>query len=71
MCAHRSFRSACASTQFDQSSMGALWVAKGLMFLHAEKLRLLSDCAWQTDFESSLYVHANLYIMLDTGPSFR
>ena len=33
---HRRLRSACASSQSDQSLMGALWFAKCLMFLKAD-----------------------------------
>ena len=37
MCAHRRLRSACASAQSDQFSIGALWVAaNGLTILQGE-----------------------------------
>ena len=47
--------------------MEALWVAKALPFLQTKTKTLvrLRECAhW---FEYSVYAHANLNLMLDTG----
>ena len=71
MCAHQRLRSACASAESDQSlsSIGALWEARGLMFLQEKnkdsdqtvRMRRLTDL----NLRCTLYV--NLYLMLDTG----
>ena len=48
--------------QSDQSSMGALCVAKGKKTKALIRLRECTDL-----FECLLYAHANLYRMLNTG----
>ena len=65
MYAHQRLRSACTIMQSDQTIV-EYWVAKCPTYLQAKNLD--SDKAnWnvQTDFESSLYAHANLYPVLD------
>ena len=54
-------------TVWSESSMGALWVAKDPRFYRWKTKTLIRLWGCADWFQSSLYVHANLYLKLGTG----
>ena len=56
-------------TSGPESSMGALWVAKCRTFLGQKTKTLITLRGCADGFEWSLYAHADLYLLLNTGSS--
>ena len=77
MCSHCKLRSACASVQSDQSSMGTLWVAKGPRFLQAKKTKALRIMVSTVSLRNSnlcfvwfeVYIPVNSYGHVETVSS--
>ena len=67
VCPSKTLTSLRIRAVWSESLIGALWVAKNSICLQSRNktlIRLHGSADW---FESSLYSHTNLYLMLNTG----